>query len=98
MIIIIIFISKKKKKADDDSYIYKNIPKKKMILNSFKLNGENYNPIVGNMNNGNDYEENDRTNFDLYVSHIILLKEKIKIIEYFYIFMEADGLVEQNQI
>ena len=50
------------------------------------------------MNNGNDYEENDRTNFDLYVSHIILLKEKIKIIEYFYIFMEADGLVEQNQI
>jgi len=71
-IIVIIFVSKKKK-SDDDYYIYKNISitKNKIILNSFKLNGENYNPKVGNMNNGNDYEENDRTNFDICIPYNI---------------------------
>ena len=48
--------------------IYLNIPtsnENKKIINSFKKGGENYNETLGNINNGNDYSETDRDNFDI---------------------------------
>lgn len=73
-IIIIILVLKKKKDDDNtDYYIFKNIPitKNKIIINSFKSYGENYNPILGNINSGKDYEENNRTNFDICIPYNI---------------------------
>ena len=48
-------------------YLYINIStsENNMIKNSFKKGGENYKPEIGNLNNGNDYKENERDNFDL---------------------------------
>ena len=37
----------------------------KTIRNSFKKNCENYNENIGDLNNGTDYEENERDNVDL---------------------------------
>ena len=37
------------------------------IENSFKLTGENYNPEIGNINNGEDYESNELNVYDLYI-------------------------------
>ena len=51
-------------KGDDDEdtkihnyYIFKNIStaENKKIINSFKVDGENYNAILGNINDGRDY-------------------------------------------
>ena len=41
------------------------------MRNSFKEGGENYNPILGNINNGNDYKESERDNFDLCIPNYI---------------------------
>ena len=38
-----------------------------MIENSFKKGGDNYNEDIGNINNGLDYEKNDRNIYDLYI-------------------------------
>jgi c-di-AMP phosphodiesterase-like protein len=35
-------------------------PKNNIIINSFKENGENYNKIIGNVNNGKDYLKNEK--------------------------------------
>ena len=43
-----------------------------MIKNSFKKGGENYIPEIGNLNNGNDYKENERDNFDLCIPKSVL--------------------------
>ena len=58
--------------------IYKKyaITENKTIINSFKSNGENDNPILGNMNNGKDYEENNRTNFDICIPNNITKRKK----------------------
>ena len=39
------------------------------INNTFKLDGENYNESIGNLNNGNDYDENQRNIYDLYIPY-----------------------------
>ena len=48
-------------------YLYINIStsENNMLKNSSKKGGENYKPEIGNLNNGNDYKENERDNFDL---------------------------------
>ena len=38
-----------------------------MIENSFKKGGDNYNEDIGNINNGLDYEKNERNIYDLYI-------------------------------
>ena len=40
-----------------------------IINNTFKLDGENYNESIGNLNNGNDYDENERNIYDLYIPY-----------------------------
>ena len=63
--------------------IYYNIKtsENKMIRNSFKDGGENYIPEWGNLNNGKDYEENERDNFDLCIPYEASLdKAKYKAI------------------
>ena len=77
--LILFFILKKKYGNKDkgeiiyDYYFFKNIStaENKKIRNSFKVGGENYNKILGNINNGNDYEESDRDNFDLCIPYNI---------------------------
>ena len=81
--ILLIFILKEDDDDDDvytgeediekDYYLLKNIStsENKKIRNSFKEGGENYNPILGNINNGNDYEESERDNFDLCIPYNI---------------------------
>ena len=43
-----------------------------IIKNSFKKGGENYIPEIGNLNNGKDYKENERDNFDLCIPKSVL--------------------------
>ena len=47
------------------------------ITNTFKTSGEHYNPEIGNVNNGEDYEANNRSNYDLYIPYGVL-QEKDK--------------------
>ena len=83
VIFLVLFLTKK---DDDDEiitdyYLYENLPNavNKTILNSFKEGGENYNEILGNINDGNDYEESERNNFDLCIPyHINKRKNKFK--------------------
>jgi LPS O-antigen subunit length determinant protein (WzzB/FepE family) len=46
------------------SYANNNI-----IVNSFKENGPNYNSTIGNINEGNDYEKNERNKYSLYIPY-----------------------------
>ena len=46
------------------SYANNNI-----IVNSFKENGPNYNSTIGNINEGNDYEKNERNTYSLYIPY-----------------------------
>ena len=39
------------------------------IINTFKENGTNYNESIGNINNGRDYDENERNIYDLYIPY-----------------------------
>ena len=39
------------------------------IVNSFKKNGDNYNSTIGNINEGNDYEKNERNTYSLYIPY-----------------------------
>ncbi len=51
--------------------IYVNIStsENKQIRNSFKKDAENYNKNIGNINDGNDYDENERDNFDICIPY-----------------------------
>ena len=40
-----------------------------MIVNSFKEDGDNYNSTIGNINEGNDYEKNERNTYSLYIPY-----------------------------
>jgi len=40
-----------------------------IIINSFKENGDNYNSTIGNINNGKDYEKNERNTYSLYIPY-----------------------------
>ena len=42
------------------------------IENTFKKNGDNYNESMGEINNGSDYEKNDRNIYDLYIPQYAL--------------------------
>ena len=84
--IILYFTSGKKKENGEkekdyvqeqdflEAYVYANIStsENNMIRNSFKKGGENYIPEIGNLNNGNDYKENERDNFDLCIPKNLL--------------------------
>ena len=79
-IIIIIIISKSNKKNEKEKEKEKEEEKEYIwgknenltydvngkIENSFKKGGDNYNEDIGNLNNGLDYEKNDRNIYDLY--------------------------------
>lgn len=43
--------------------------KKGIIENTFKIGGSNYNPEIGDINNGKNYIENERNKYDLYIPH-----------------------------
>ena len=62
-----------------DLYGYKisNIPyfKNDIILNTFKKNGENYNEEIGEVNNGEDYQKNERNYYDLYIPYLSLKRK-----------------------
>ena len=47
------------------------------ILNSFKKSGENYKEKLGEINNGLDYDKNDRNIYDLYIPYYAL-ERKLK--------------------
>lgn len=62
--------------GDDDSdfkeyKIYKDISYAvdKKIINTFKIDGENYNETIGNIYNGNDYDESEKNFFDLCIPY-----------------------------
>ena len=44
-------------------------PKNNIIINSFKEKGENYNKIIGNVNNGKDYLKNERNIYNLFIPY-----------------------------
>ena len=57
-----------------------NIPyfKDDKIINSFKKDGKNYNETIGEINNGKDYQKNERNYYDLYIPYSTTLrKDKI---------------------
>ena len=62
-----------KEEEKSDHYIYKNLTYavNQKIINTFKETGEHYNEILGNINNGNDYDESDRNNFDICIPYNI---------------------------
>ena len=76
IIFLVLFFIKKDDDDDEintDYYLYENLITaiNKTIINSFKKGGENYNEILGDINDGNDYEESERNNFDLCIPYHI---------------------------
>lgn len=63
----------------NDLYGYKiiNLPyfKNNIIINSFKKNGENFNEEIGDINDGKDYQKNDRNYYDLFIPYSSLKKK-----------------------
>ena len=49
--------------------------KNKIIENTFKKGGKNYDPEIGEINEGHDYPENERNKYDLYVPYSALLNK-----------------------
>ena len=45
------------------------------IENTFKKGGKNYDPEIGNINNGKNYEKNERNVYDLYIPYSALLNK-----------------------
>ena len=75
--IIVYFIVLKKNeegKKEENYYIFKDIKTSeyKKIRNSFGTNGINYIKDLGNINDGKDYEANDRDNFALCIPYSIM--------------------------
>ena len=68
-------------------YINISTSENKTIKNSFKEGGENYRKEIGNLNNGKDYTENERDNFDLCIPKILLLNKS----DYNTIFLSIHG-------
>ena len=54
-----------------------NIPyfKNDIILNSFKKNGDNFNEEIGEVNNGKDYQKNERNYYDLFIPYSSLKRK-----------------------
>ena len=51
-----------------DRFFDLSYAKNKIIKNSFEKNGNNFIEEVGDVNNGSDYESNERNVYDLYVT------------------------------
>ena len=49
--------------------------KNDIIKNSFKKNGVNYNEIIGDINEGKDYQKNDRNYYNLFIPYISIKKK-----------------------
>ena len=47
-----------------------------LISNSYKINGINYKEEIGNLNNGNDYQKNERNVYNLYIPYSSLKRKK----------------------
>ena len=47
-----------------------------IIENTFKLGGKNYDQEIGVINNGQDYPENERNNYNLYIPHSAMLNKE----------------------
>ena len=97
--LIIFFVLRKKGKEDKteeeqgekigEFYFYANISTsdKGHIRNSFKKGSENYIEEIGDLNNGKDYEENERDNFDLCIPN----KSTKNLTNYKTIFLSIHG-------
>ena len=74
--ILVYFLILKKNEDDKEVYfhIYPNIQtsENNVIKNTFGKEGVHYIKDIGNINNGKDYEANDRDNFELCIPHNIL--------------------------
>lgn len=46
-----------------------------LIPNSYKIDGINYKEEIGNLNNGNDYQKNERNVYDLYIPYSSLKRK-----------------------
>ena len=82
---------------DPKNEIYLNIStsENKKIINSFKEGGENYNETLGNINNGSDYSETDRDNFDICIpKDVNKRKDDYNSI---YLFIHGGGWVEGDK-
>ena len=64
----------KQEKKEELFYIFTDIKtsENNKIKNSFGANGINYIKDLGNINNGKDYEANDRDNFDLFIPYSVM--------------------------
>ena len=74
----VIFKKEVKKQIKEEKYnIYPEIQtgENNKIKNSFGIRGENYIEEIGDVNNGKDYEANDRDNFDLCIPNSVLKKK-----------------------
>ena len=49
--------------------------KNKMIENTFKNGGKNYDPEIGEINDGQNYPENERNKYDLYIPYSAMLNK-----------------------
>ena len=49
--------------------------KNDIIINTYKKNGDNYNEEIGNVNEGEDYQKNERNYYDLYIPYSSLKRK-----------------------
>ena len=64
--LLLYFLVFKKKKNNEETLIKRDVPTdvNGKIPNSFKFGGVNFNETIGNLNGGEDFDKNDRNNFD----------------------------------
>ena len=84
-LVILYFIVLKKDEEENKGeskeeilHIYLDVQtgKNKTIKNTFGIGGDNYKKELGDINNGSNYESNDRNNFDLLIPERILKNNK----------------------
>ena len=66
---------------------------KDKIKNTFKIGGANFNENIGNLNNGEDYQKNERNVFDIYFpdKNVINLKKPIIL------FIHGGGWIQNSK-
>ena len=69
----------------------------KKIENSFKINGDNYDESIGNINNGHDYDENERNIYSLYIPYEAKLRNKQNKHIGIILFIHGGGWVERTK-
>lgn len=75
--LVYFFLVYKSKDYEEDYYIFYNLTTSEngKIINSFKKGEINYNENIGDINNGEDYDENERNNVDLCIPKNITKKK-----------------------